>query len=255
MALATRLLETFARVTERFEEGSMSKKQIILLAIIALADLCLLGVGAVVVLTAPKTTAAAITPVVIVSSTPLPSSTPTATPKTPTATATHWATWTPFPSPTPFPSITPSPTATPSVTPTSTRGPTSTPRSASSGGPGTPGGSKPSGSGPVPGRITCGTPNGEPTGGKLSATWSVIAWQVAPDDPNRVIGTMRVLASGGDDCYKFSLLGKSYDYQPIDFQVNMCSSTPTDLIVTSRDGQTWKQTFILDAKQPGWNCK
>jgi hypothetical protein len=66
---------------------------------------------------------------------------------------------------------------------------------------------------------------------------------------------MRILASGGDDCYKFSLLGKSYDYQPIDFRVPKCSSTPTDLFVTSRDGQTWKQTFVLDAKDPGWNCK
>ena len=66
---------------------------------------------------------------------------------------------------------------------------------------------------------------------------------------------MRILASGGDDCYKFSLLGKSYDYQPIDFRVPKCSSTPTDLIVTSRDNQTWKQTFVLDAKDPSWNCK
>jgi hypothetical protein len=89
----------------------------------------------------------------------------------------------------------------------------------------------------------------------LSAAWSIIAWQIASDDPDRVIGTMRILASGGDDCYKFSLLGINYDYQPIDFRVPKCSSTPTDLIVTSRDGQTWKQTFILDAKQPGWNCK
>ena len=107
----------------------------------------------------------------------------------------------------------------------------------------------------VPGRITCGTPNGEPTGGKLSAGWSIIAWQIASDDPTRVIGTMRILASGGDDCYKFSLLGKNYDYQPIDFRVPKCSSTPTDLIITSRDGQTWKQTFVLDARDPGWNCK
>ncbi len=236
----------------------MSKKQIILLAIIALADLCLLGAGAVVVLTGPKATpVATITPVLIVSSTPKPSSTPTVTPKTPTATATHWATWTPFPSQTPFPSITPSPTATPSVTPTSTRAPPSTPRSAGASQPGgtSSGGGQPSGSGPVPGRITCGTPNGEPTGGRLSASWSIIAWRVSSDDPTRVIGTMRILASGGDDCYKFSLLGKSYDYQPIDFQVNMCSSTPTDLIVTSRDGQTWKQTFVLDAKDPAWKCK
>ena len=237
----------------------MSKKQIILLAIIALADLCLLSVGAAILLTGTKAGEVVVTPAVIVavpSSTPRPSSSATVTPKTPTATATHWATWTPFPSQTPFPSITPSPTATPSATPTSTRGPTSTPRFTSTSKPGgAPGGGQPSAPGPVPGRITCGTPNGEPTGGKLSATWSVIAWQIAPDDPDRVVGTMRVLASGGDDCYKFSLLGKSYDYQPIDFRVPKCSSTPTDLIVTSRDNQTWKQTFILDAKQPGWNCK
>ena len=239
----------------------MSKKQIILLAIIALADLCLLSVGAVIVLNGPKASPV-VTPVAIVVSptfTPRPSPSATATPKTPTPTATHWATWTPFPSQTPFPSITPSPTATPSDTPTSTRGPTSTPRSTSTSKPGAPGGGQSPAPGPssgsVPGRITCGTPNGEPTGGKLSAGWSVIAWQVAPDDPSRVIGTMRILASGGDDCYKFSLLGKNYDYQPIDFRVPKCSSTPTDLIITSRDGQTWKQTFVLDARDPGWNCK
>ncbi len=236
----------------------MSKKQIVLLAIIALADLCLLSVGAVIVLNGPKTAEPAITPAVIVavpSPTPQPSPSATATPKTPTPTATHWATWTPFPSQTPFPSITPSPTATPSVTPTSTRGPMSTPRSTSTSKPGAPGGGAAPAPGPVAGRITCGTPNGEPTGGKLSAGWSIIAWEIASDDPTRVIGTMRILASGGDDCYKFSLLGKSYDYQPIDFRVPKCSSTPTDLIVTSRDGQTWKQTFILEAKEPGWNCK
>ncbi len=235
----------------------MSKKQIILLAIIALADLCLLGMGAVIVLNGPKASPV-VTPVAIVVSptlTPQPGPSATATPKTPTPTATHWPTWTPFPSQTPFPSITPSPTATPSVTPTSTRKPTLTPRPASGGGPGAPGGGPAPAPGPVAGRITCGTPNGEPTGGKLSAAWSIFAWQIASDDPDRVIGTMRILASGGDDCYKFSLLGINYDYQPIDFRVPKCSSTPTDLIVTSRDGQTWKQTFILEAKQPGWNCK
>ena len=103
--------------------------------------------------------------------------------------------------------------------------------------------------------IRCGTPNGRPTNGKLDFEWSIIAWRTAPSDPNRAIGTIRILASGGGDCYKYQLRGQTFDYEPIEFETNKCSSSTEEIIVTAADGQTSKQTFILEAYDPNWRCK
>ena len=84
--------------------------------------------------------------------------------------------------------------------------------------------------------------------------WSIIAWRAASDS-NRAIGTLEILPSGGGDCYKYSFRGRTYDYEPIEFETNKCSSSTEEIIVTSADGQTRKQTFILEAYDPNWGCK
>ena len=104
-------------------------------------------------------------------------------------------------------------------------------------------------------RITCGMSNGRPTSGSLDALWSILSWRQAPGNPDRAIGTIEILGSGGGGCYKYNFLGKDYDYEPIEFEMNKCGILPTELIVTSLDGQTWKQTFILEAKDPSFRCK
>jgi hypothetical protein len=88
----------------------------------------------------------------------------------------------------------------------------------------------------------------------LDFTWSVIAWRAA-SDPDRAIGTLEILASGGGDCYKYNFRGQTYDYEPIEFETNKCSSGTAEIIVTAADGQTSKQTFILEAYDPNWKCK
>jgi hypothetical protein len=124
------------------------------------------------------------------------------------------------------------------------------------GAPGAPGGGAPGGGAGVPGNvIRCGTPNGRPTNGKLDFEWSIIAWRTAPSDPDRAIGTIQILASGGGDCYKYQFRGKTYDYEPIEFETNKCGNSTEEIIVTSADGQTSKTTFILAADDPAWRCK
>jgi hypothetical protein len=67
---------------------------------------------------------------------------------------------------------------------------------------------------------------------------------------------MEVIPSGGNDCYKYNFMGVNYDYEPFDFVVRQCAGTPVSLIVTSRDGQTWKQDFIISAgADEGFKCK
>lgn len=261
----------------------MSKKQIAFLAVIALADICVLCMGGYIVWsdlaalravtpsaiqaaaaspTPPTSQTAASSPTPPTSQTaassPKPTETATAAPASgstmPAPTETHWPTWTPRPSKTPYPTNTPTPTQTPTITPTPTRRSTSTPRptatTESTGGGGSGGGPR------VPGNvIRCGTPNGRPTNGKLDANFSIISWRTAPDDPTRAIGTLEILASGGGDCYKYSFIGKDYDYEPIEFEMGKCGSQTVELIVTSADGQVWKQTWILAADDPGFRCK
>jgi hypothetical protein len=235
----------------------MSPKQIIVLVVLGLADLCVLALGAAILMfsnpqaTQPQAVPVAQATQVTASPTSEASATPTPRPPTPTPTETHWPTWTSRPTNTSFPTMTPTSTPTPTVTPTFTRRPTNTPRP--SGTPAQPG----SGGGPgaPSNRIGCGTPNGRPTNGKLDAEWSVIAWRTSPNDPSRAIGTIEILASGGGDCYKYNFIGRNYDYEPIDFEMNKCGTMTGELIVTSADGQTWKQPFMITANDPGFGCK
>jgi len=246
----------------------MSKKHIIILAVMALADICVLGLGAVIVLTGPKAAEPAPAPApaaieaAAVSPTPLPSGAATAMPTqpadTPTPTETHWPTWTPrstrtsFPTNTFTPTPTPTNTSTPTQTPTRTPRPTATPKPAEGGGSSGGGGGGASGPGNV---IRCGTPNGRPTNGKLDALVSIIAWRQSPDDRDRAIGTLEILASGGGDCYKYNFIGKDYDYEPIEFEMGKCASQTVELIVTSADGQRWHKTWNLPADDPNFKCK
>ena len=248
----------------------MSLKQIVVLVILAIADICVLGMGVVILMmNMPKTASPAVTsaPVAVAASvTPSPtqaSAFRTPAPALPSPTETHWPTWTPRPSQTPLASNTPTRTPTRTVTPSRTATPSRTPRPsatvapASGGGaPGVPGGGAPGGGSRVPGNvIRCGTPNGQPTNGKLDFGWSIIAWRTAPSDPDRAIGTLKILASGGGDCYKYQFRGRTYDYEPIEFETNKCGNSTEEIIVTSADGQTSKKTFILEANDPAWRCK
>jgi hypothetical protein len=245
----------------------MSKKHIIILAVMALADICVLGLGAVIVLTGPQAAGPAPAPVAIeaaaASPTPPPSWTATAMPTrpadTPAPTETHWATWTPRPTRTSFPTNTFTPTPTPTNTSTPTQTPTRTPRPTATPKPAEGGGSSGGGGGgapSVPGNvIKCGTPNGRPTNGKLDALVSVIAWRQAPDDRDRAIGTLQILASGGGDCYKYNFIGKDYDYEPIEFEMGKCGCQTAELIVTSADGQRYVKTWNLCADAPEFKCK
>jgi hypothetical protein len=248
----------------------MSLKQIVVLVILAIADMCVLGMGVVILMmNMPKAAQLEVSPAVLAvaaSVTPAPTlvtDLPTPAPPLPLPTETHWPTWTPQASRTPLASNTPTSTPTRTVTPSRTATPSRTPRPsatatrASGGGTrATPGGGAPSGGSGVPSNvIRCGTPNGQPTNGKLDLGWSIIAWQTSPTDPDRAIGTIQVLPSGGGDCYKYNFMGQDFDYEPFKFQVPKCSSTPVELIVTSADGQTVKRTFILEADDPNWRCK
>ncbi len=240
----------------------MSSKQIMVLIALAVADLCVLSLGAALLIMNRPQVAAPVEPVAEIPASPTATSvfqtTPTsAASPTPRPTDTRWPTWTPRPSETPIPTRTPPATPTPTITPTHTPRPTNTPRPGvaptqpGSGAP--PGGG--TGRGPSVTRIGCGTPNGQPTSGKLEVFWHVINWQAILGSDN-VRGTMEVIPSGGDDCYKYNFMGVHYDYEPFDFVVRKCAGTPVTLIVTSRDGQTWKQDFIIDVgPDEGFVCK
>jgi hypothetical protein len=82
-----------------------------------------------------------------------------------------------------------------------------------------------------------------------------LTWRGAPDDPSQAIGTLRIWASGGGGCYRYNFFGRNYAHDPIEFKVPKCGGTPTDLIVTSADGQRWKNTFIVSADDPSFKCK
>ena len=251
----------------------MSARQIILLAVLAVADICVLGLGVIILMMNMPQAQPAVTPASQAAASVTPSPTlagvfPTPTRARPTPTETHWPTWTPRPSRTPLasntPTSTPTRTATPSRTATSSRTavPSRTPRpsatvapSSGGGAPGAPVGGAPGGGPQVPGNvIRCGTPNGRPTNGRLEFEWTIIAWRTASSDPNRAIGTIRILASVGGDCYKYQFRGQTFDYEPIEFETNKCSSSTEEIIVTAADGQTSKQTFILEAYDPNWRC-
>lgn len=248
----------------------MSKKQIITLVAIGLANVCLLGVGVVFVLAGLKATAPAPTPIIIeaaaVSPTPMPpgaaADAPTSPPALPTPTETHWPTWTPratrtsFPTNTFTPTPTPTNTSTPTQTPTRTPRPTATPKPAEGGGTGGGAGGGGGAAPPAPGNvIRCGTPNGRPTNGKLDAFISVIGWRESPEDRARAIGTLEIVPSGGGDCYKYAIFGQTYDYEPIEFEMNKCGCQTAELIVTSADGQTYVKTWILCADDPNFRCQ
>jgi len=246
----------------------VSAKQVIVLVVLAVADLCVLSVGVALLLLnnlpatpAPaKSVALPATASVHVSRTLQASAIPTALPPSPLPrpTETRWPTWTPRPSETPFPTRTPLPSPTPTITLTPTPRPTDTRRPAVIT-PTRPAGGAPPGSGGTPGapsnRIGCGTPNGRPTNGKLDVLWSIIGWRTSPSDPARAIGTMEILPSGGNDCYKYNFLGRTYDYEPIEFEMNKCGTMTGELIVTSADGQTWKQDLMISADDPGFRCR
>ena len=108
----------------------------------------------------------------------------------------------------------------------------------------------------VPGKvIRCGTPNGRPTNGKLDVLIAIIGWRDVPDDRGRTIGTLEIVPSGGGDCYKYTFIGKTYDYEPIEFEMNKCASQTMELIVTSADGQQNIKTWIQAADDPNFRCK
>ena len=242
----------------------MSLKQIMLLVALGLANLCVLGFGFALLLTSPAAQPAA-TPVafeaavMLTATAPLPTNTPSPAPPTLTPTHTRWASWTPQPTESPYPTWVFTSTATPTGTPTPTRISSATVLAATAVRPSTAVGPAPNpgGGGPaIPSnRIGCGTPNGQPTNGKLDVFWSYIAWEPIPNTDN-VKGTIQVVPSGGNDCYKYNFMGNNYDYEPITFIVRKCGSTPVNLTVTSRDGQKWSQDFIIEVgTNMGFKCK
>jgi hypothetical protein len=239
----------------------MSKKQIILLAIMAVADLCVLGLGAFVVLSGQRASPVVkpfALPTAAASATPPPTVTSTASAPpsaTPTPTETHWPTWTPRPSKTPFPSNTPISTDTPTTMPTSTRRPTSTSKPGAGSGSGGPTGGGAKGT-TAPGSATCDMPgSGEPVAGKLEAAITHISWRQAPDNPDYAIGTIEIGISGGDGCYKYELAGQKFNRRPLEFRMNRCGAIATSLTITSADGQVWKQDLIVSADDPSFKCK
>jgi hypothetical protein len=82
-----------------------------------------------------------------------------------------------------------------------------------------------------------------------------LTWRGAPDDASQAIGTLQIWPSGGGGCYKYTFFGRNYAHTPIEFRMNKCGSVPTDLIVTSADGHTWKLTFNVSADDPSFKCK
>ena len=242
----------------------MSRRKIIILAVMAVADLCVLGLGAAILLTRsrgapPVPTQAAIA--IAASFTPTPISLALPNTETPTPTDTRWATWTPRATRTPFgtrtPTVTQTPTKTPTRTLTASRTPrmSATPRPPTGGGSGGPGGGSGGGSTGPGNVIRCGTPNGRPTNGKLDVLIAVIGWRDSPTDRDRTIGTLEILPSGGNDCYKYNFIGKNYDYEPIEFEMGKCGCQTAELVVTSRDGQRVVKTWSLCADDPAFKCQ
>lgn len=240
----------------------MSRTKIIILAVMAVADLCVLGLGAAILLTRSRGAPPVPTPAAIVlvpSSTVTPTSLALPNTQTPTPTETRWPTWTPRPTRTPFgtrtPTVTQTPTKTSTPTPTASRTPrmSATPRPSTGGGSGGSGGG---GGSTSPGNvIRCGTPNGRPTTGKLDVLVAVIGWRDSPTDRDRTIGKLEILPSGGNDCYKYNFIGKNYDYQPIEFEMGKCGCQTAELIVTSADGQRVVKTWSLCADDPAFRCQ
>jgi hypothetical protein len=172
-------------------------------------------------------------------------------------TSTHWPTWTPRPSETWIPTRTPSSTPTPTVTDTPTPRATNTPRPVAAptqaGGGTSP---QPGATSSGPGKTNICAPNDRPKNGKLDVVWSFISWREDPGDNSRAIGVAQVQPSGGNGGYKYSFLGRNYDDGCIEFSVPKCSSTPTDIIVTSADGQRWKDTIMVIAgADEGFRCR
>jgi hypothetical protein len=235
----------------------MSAKQIIVLVVLAVADLCVLSLGVALLVmnqpqAAPSPAAVAAQPQATATLTPTATASVFPTPVTPTPepTNTHWPTWTPWPSETWIPTRTPSytPTPTPSNTPTPTK-PVNTPRPAA--GTPLPGGGAP----PATGQPKSCQPNNRSKSGKLDVEWTIVSWQQDPADKGRAIGVVQIHPAGGNGGYKYHFLGRDYSDGCIEFSVPKCSSTPTDIIVRSADGQQWKETVIISADDPNFNCK
>ena len=233
----------------------MSRLEKTVAIVMVVAIIGLVGVLGALLLTGPQAPMATTVPrasVILPSSPTLElTSTGTAVPPslTPVPTDTPRPTRTPEPTETPSPThvLSPTPTPTDTATPTPTRRPTSAVR---------PVFTAPSGGGAVPStRLYCGTPNGNPTNGKLDVTWSIVSWRTSPRDEDRAIGAIVVMPSGGGDCYKFNFLGRDYEYLPIEFEMNKCGTMTGALKVTSADGSTWRQDFMISADAPEFKCK
>jgi len=232
----------------------MKLQQIVVLAVLALADICVLAAGVAILLNGAK--ASSVTPVAVqaagspgASPTLAASETPTPSPPAPKPTETHWPTWTPRPSETSISTITPIPTATSTDTPP----PPPTPKSASATGNATrPAKSAP----PAPTEPTGCEPNTRPTNGKLDVLWSLVAARTDPANSSRAIVTVQILPSGGGGGYKYQILGRNYTSGCIEVTVPMCSSTPSDIIVTAANGSRWKDTVMIEAgSNLGFRCK
>jgi hypothetical protein len=86
--------------------------------------------------------------------------------------------------------------------------------------------------------------------------WSVVAARGDPADPSRVYVTVQILPSGGGGGYKYHIMGRDYTSGCIEVHVPMCSSTPTDIIVTAANGAQWKDTVMIEAgSNLGFRCK
>jgi len=223
-------------------ECDMSRKQIIILLVLALADFGVLGLGAIILLSGSRAASPALfTPQIIEPPTLTPTSvfnlTVTLPPsETPVPTETRWPTWTPRPTRTLIPTVTPTPTATPTMTPKPTP--------------------KPSAGSPAsPVDSGCDNPDrGEPLAGRLEADITHISWRQASDDPLYAIGTIEIYVSGGGGCYKYDLAGRRYTRRPLEFRMNKCGTATLTLKITSADGQVWSKDFQISADDPVFEC-
>ena len=71
---------------------------------------------------------------------------------------------------------------------------------------------------------------------------AVIGWRDVATDRDRTIGTLEILPSGGNDCYKYNFVGKNYDYEPIEFVVRRELQTQHDTLAGLYDGAPHKTT-------------
>lgn len=245
----------------------MSAKHIIVLVVLGLANLCVLGIGFALLLTPPPAQpVATLVPfeagvMATASAPPPPTNTPSPMPPTPRPTNTLVVRATPEPTRTPYPTFTFTNvlTLTQTATPTQSLKTTLTPNAAST----QPASSlpatvKPTTKPAAPPAASAGGCDNPPSGqlaGKLEVNWSYIGFAGVPDTNNAKV-TMQIFATGGNGCYKYNIAGVTHDRQPISFLVRQCASTPVSLIVTSRDGQTWKQDFIVEVYSgDGFQCR